>query len=91
MRITIDDTFAIDKEGFLCYTLKARTDRKDKEGNDIYTVYGYYTNLESALQKYKTIKTDQKFEGQVVTIGKYIKELREQNDAIRDLLVEVEE
>lgn len=70
-----------------CYILYTKTEKKDKNGNDVYMNEGYYNTIESALQglmkkelrKYiskKNIQTMEELLTEVKRLEEYIKSLK---------------
>lgn len=85
MIIDIDKDYFIEKDEY-SFTLKERKHRLDKLGNEVTVTYGYFRTLESALNKLKNVKIEQRNAGQLISLKDYIDELKAEGRLILDYL-----
>ena len=84
--IKLDKNYFLDADS-KCYTLCTKSNKKDKDGNDVYYPIGFYNSIEKALQglmtkelrKYVSKKDIQSIEellNEVKRLEEYIKSLK---------------
>ena len=89
MKIRLDEDFYLDKDDY-CFALRESKHKVDKQGNELYSGYGYFGTIEAALNRYKLVKIERRHEIDEITIAEYIKELKTEGARIGEIMRGIE-
>ncbi len=72
------------------YTLMLDKHKKDKSGNPVYEILGYYSNLESAICNAKDYHIKRQLESDIFTLSEAINVIKQVTKEFEDLLKDVQ-
>lgn len=88
--IRLNDDWVIEVND-MSYMLKKDRHRKDKNGDDVYTISGYYTSLEGALKGFRKELIRYGFEDKAMSVKEALKVVEKANKEFDAVLLGVME
>lgn len=87
--LILKNNYVIESDG-KSYTLRRKTDRLDKEGNEVVLTCGYYADLETSIKGYVArllLDEVNNRDMDVKELTDYLKELKKEIKAVREEIV----